>query len=121
MFIIFFPFLLHRLNQHFLSDMLFATAFLNSHSDSLSDRVHHRALFIGIPFKHTVNFWLRNNKLYLAEEIFSHGSVSMVEAFNGLDVGCNKFVEQISAKNFLVKKLLKFEHSIDDFVCYLWQ
>ena len=120
MFAILFPFLLHCLNQHFLSNLLFATTFLNSRSDSLSDDINHISLIFGISFKHTVNFWLWNHKLYLAQKIFSHGWVSMVEAFNGLDVGCNKLVEQISAEDFLVEKLLKFEHSVDDFVCYVW-
>ena len=100
--------------------MLFATAFLNSRPDSLSDRINHTALIVGISFKHIVNLWLWNHELYLAQKVFSHGRVSMIEAFNGLYIGCNKLVEQISAEDFLVEKLLKFEHSVDDFVCYVW-
>lgn len=72
--------------------MLFVTAFLNSGSYCLPDGVNHTALIVGIAFEHIVDLGLRYNKLDSAEEIFSHGRVSMVEALNGLDVCCDKLV-----------------------------
>ncbi len=93
MFIVFFSFLLDCLYKHFLGDMLLTSALLNSCSYGLPDVIDHRIFVIGISFEHVIDLRLWHNILYFAEIIFSHGSVSLVKALDGLDIGCDKLIK----------------------------
>lgn len=69
---------------------------VSGHPDRLAQGPDH-TVALGISLQHFVNLGLWHYILYLLKEVFSHGRQYTIKALNGLDIGSDELIQQLSS------------------------